>query len=237
MPTRYLPKGFHTANIPLSDYEVPVREIPRIRPFITIAQQAGAESRSLPRRLAEVLSAQDPSAPAWSNWDRELVERISADGHVPAELVDSLETSGHSWFDALLTGISGRTDEMVVFHHIKETVRELARGGHAILVGHGSIYTTRDLPGGLHVRLIAPLDVRVTNVARELDLPIAEARQHVLRLDRQRRTFFARFWPDRPLEPEMFAATLNIGELDETSIIQAIGAMLPQTCKSLANRQ
>jgi hypothetical protein len=198
---------------------------PSVRPFITIAQQAGAESFSLPERLAELLNAGDPGA-RWLRWDQELIQRVSADSKIPADLIQSLETSGHSWIDDLLAGVFKRPDDLAVFRRLKASVRDLARGGHAILIGHGSVYMTRDLPGALHIRLIAPLDFRIKNVAARFKLSAAAGARHMRRLDRQRRAFFRRFWPDLPLTAERFAAVFNSAQLNQEQLAQAIVAML-----------
>ncbi len=213
--------------MPMSGGQPTPRKPPLANPFITISQQAGAECFSLPQRVAQTLTAIDPTGGAWSHWDQELVEKVSQSQHIPAQLITSLELSGHSWIDDMLTGISGRTDEMVIFHAIKQVVRELAQGGRVVLVGHGSVYLTRDLPGGLHVRLIAPMAIRTRNVAARFQIPPEKAVRRMRRLDRQREAFFNRFWPGLPLSAEMFAATLNIEKLDEDRLTQAIVAMLP----------
>lgn len=227
MPNRYLPKGVRTANMPMSGGQPAPSRKSLTQSFITISQQTGAECFSLPERVAQILTALDPTGPAWSHWDQELVEKISQSQHIPAQLINSLELSGHSWIDDMLTGISGRTDEMVIFHAIKQGVRELARGGRVVLVGHGSVYLTRDLPGGLHVRLIAPMAIRTRNVAARFQIPPEKAMRRMRRLDRQRQAFFNRFWPDTPLSAELFAATLNTKELDEDQLTRAIVALLP----------
>ena len=225
MRKRYFPASVRTANLPMAG-RPPAAPVSRsLRRFITIAQQVGAECPSLPGKLAQTLSAIDPLGPAWSHWDQELVEKVSASRHVPTELITSLETSGHSWLDDLLTGLSGRTDEVVIFHAVRDTIRDLASTGRVILVGHGSVYITRDLPGGTHVRLIAPYELRVKNVAERFALSNREAERYMRRLDRQRAVFFHRFWPDRPLVAELFTAELNVAELDEQQLIGAIVAM------------
>ena len=227
MPRTYLPRGVRTAEMAMDDLGRAAPAQPQLRPFITIAQQVGAECPSLPPRLAEALNATASRAPAWSHWDQELVERVSHVRGIPPGLVAALENSGHSWLDDLLTGLAGRTDEVVIFHGIRDAVRDLARGGRVILVGHGSVYMTRDLPGGLHVRLIAPLEHRVANTATRAGLSPHDARRHMRNLDRQRAAFFSRFWPDRPLVAEMFAAVLNVADLDAEQLARAIVAMLP----------
>lgn len=235
MPAHYVPKEIHTANMPVAQPRA-AAAVPKIRPFITIAQQIGAEIPALPQRLAEILTARSTSAPAWSHWDRELIAKVSQDSRIPAELIESVETSGHSWLDDLLNGITGRVDTMAVFHRIREAVQAVAQSGHAILIGHGSSYFTRDLPGGLHVRLIAPMPVRVSHVAERFSLAPGRAARHIRRIDRQRQGFFSEFGVRNTLAADTFSAVLNTGELDENRIIHAIVAMLPQPCGALSDR-
>jgi hypothetical protein len=226
MPARYIPKEIHTANMPHSAPNFAARqEAPR--PFITIAQQIGAEQPRLAAHLAEALTAHDPGH-AWSQWDRELIEKVSQASRIPAGLIDSLETSGHSWLDDLLNGIAGRVDDVAIFHRVRDAIRDLAVGGHAILIGHGSTFITHDLPGGLHVRLIATMRLRISNLAAQLNVSAEEARRHIRRIERQRQNFFARFGLGQPLAPEMFSAVLNGASLDEPRLTRAILAMLPQ---------
>lgn len=220
----YIPSTIHTANMPFSGTVVgaPARPV-----FITIAQQAGGESTDLPRLLAEKLNAASSHSAHWLTWDEELIDKVSADSHIPADLIQSLETSGHSWLDDLLTGISGRPDEQLVFDRVRDAIRDLAAAGHAILIGHGSIFLTRDMPGGVNVRLIAPYELRVENIAKRFGLTPARAVKHMNQLDRQRSKFFHRFFPDLSLSPEMFDAEFNTARLKPAQIISAILGMLP----------
>lgn len=229
MATHYIPKTIHTANMPMLEPATPARRPAGEVTFVTIAQQVGAESADLPRRLAERLTRRDGGGDGgtWLSWDEELIDKVSADSHIPADVIQSLETSGHSWLDDLLGGIAGRTDAVAVFHRIRDTLRKLAETGRAILVGHGSNYLTRDVPGGLHIRLYAPQEVRVEHVARRFDLTQARALKHMRQLDRERAAFFGRFFPGQPLEPELFSAELNTAVLNERQVVEAVLAMMP----------
>jgi cytidylate kinase len=196
-------------------------------PFVTVAQQAGAECSLLPQALAKALSQRDPGGPKWSVWDRNLIEKVSLDHHIPADLIGSIETSGYSWIGDLLAGVTQQPDDIAIFRRVKQAVINLARGGRVILVGHGSVYMTRDLASGVHVRLIAPMKVRVNNVAIRFGLSRVVAARRIRRLDRQRQTFFRRFWPDLPLTDEMFTAVFNSARLDSENLVQAILQMIP----------
>ena len=195
--------------------------------FITIAQQPGAEAAELPRRIADALNAQQPGEIPWLTWDEELIDKVSADSHLPSDVIQSFETSGHSWLDDLLAGILGRTDEAPVFAHVRDTVRTLAQAGRAIIAGQSAVHLTGDLPGGLHIRLVAPQTKRIENISRRFDLTRARARKHIAELDRRRTAVLQRFFPDQPPAAERVAAELNTARLNERQLVAAILAMLP----------
>jgi hypothetical protein len=217
MPNRQRPPRFLAAQMMAIESSVS---------FITIAQQAGAECPSLPQALASALNEGQPRSKAWTVWDRELIEKVSQDNRIPADLVTSVETSGHSWIDDLLAGVFRRPDDVAVFHRVKEAVLNLARGGRVILVGHGTVYMTRGLEGGVQIRLIAPRKVRVSNIAARFNLSRDDADRHIRRLDRQRRIFFRRFWPDWPLSDDMFTAVFNTARLNCDRLTRPILQML-----------
>ena len=58
MPRKFLPRGIQAAQLSVSHRDpLPPRILSG--PFITIAQQVGAEAFSLPQRLADLLNARD----------------------------------------------------------------------------------------------------------------------------------------------------------------------------------
>jgi cytidylate kinase len=197
-------------------------------PFITISRQAGAGGRTIGRLLAARLNTSAAEGTAdhpWQCLDRELVERIAADHHLSTDLIRSLEHSSHTWITEFFSGLSredNNPSELSVFHRVVETVRALARAGHVILIGQGSVFITRDMPRGLHVRIVAPLEWRVRNFARLENLSETEARKRVLVLDGQRQAFVNRFWPGTTLNVEQFHATLNAGLLSDQQIAAAL---------------
>jgi cytidylate kinase len=223
----YRPKGLHTANMPsaIPDF----RGTQLALPFITIAQQIGAEVPELPRRLAEVLSTRRGGRVSkWSTWDQELIEKVSADANIPAEAIADLEVTGHSWVDDMLQGLSSGTDEFKIFRSVRATVRALASSGNAILIGHGSTYMTAGLPAGLRIRLIAPAKYRLEQIAIRQNLTPRNAAKYIRRMERGRQAFISRFWPTkRAFSAETFAAILNVAELKPDQLVRAIAAMVP----------
>jgi len=200
-----------------------------IWPFVTFSREAGSSAKNIGMLLAKRLNETESNEHPWQCLNRELIERIALDHHMSAELIESLEKSSHTWISEFLSGLS-RTDktvsDMTIFKRTVETVRALARAGHVILVGLGSSFMARDLPGGFHIRLVGPLEVRVANLAKHENIPINEARKRVKLLDQDRLAFFQRFWPGQQLTPDLFHATFNVGYLKDEQIVAAIETLI-----------
>jgi cytidylate kinase len=181
------------------------------RPFVTISRQTGAGAHSLAEHLAERLNAAGPE-PRWQCFDRELIEKVARDHGLDADLVASLPDRPHSLLADLASGLrfdkSRPTDEYV-YGKVVMTIRAVAKLGHAVIVGRGGVYCTQDLPGGVHVQLIAPLPHRVANYAAYHNLSERDAEAQVKRFDEQKREFYRRFWPGTLDAPDRFAMILN----------------------------
>ncbi len=191
--------------------------------FITIARQVGAGGWSLPQHLSEALNARPlPYQSGWSAWDRELIEKVATDYHLPLQSVEKLEQSGYSWFDNFLSSLGEGPEEFVVLHRIEEAVRGLASHGRAILAGHGSVFMTRGKPGGIHIRLVAPLPQRIEDMAHRMHLSLPEAATQLKQAQRSWTAYLRRYWPTQSLAPETFAATLNTALLDEDQLVKCI---------------
>jgi hypothetical protein len=201
------------------------KEARAILPFVTISRQAGSGGIRFGRMLAERLNRTGPpDQRPWNSLDRELVERIAQDHHLSTELIDSLEKSSYTWIDEFIGGFSHSDhspSDLAVFRRVMQTMRALAHGGHVILVGLSGEQMTRGIPGGLHVRIIAPFEWRVMNLARNDGLSEQDARQRVKLLDKDRNAFAAKFWPhiDRT---EFFHVTLNAGLLTEEQMADCV---------------
>jgi cytidylate kinase len=202
-------------------------------PFVTVSRQAGAGGRSLAVQLAQRLNEIDPGPLPWTVWDNELVERVAADYHLPKVRVAALEDERPSWLEETLANLAigsttGHPDELAVYHRVGATIRALAELGRVIIVGRGGAYVTRDMPQGLHVRLVAPLEFRVAATAELLGVSKEKAADWVRETDASREAFYRRHWPNRPVVPENFSMILNSAMLSIPQQVGAILAALPE---------
>jgi len=198
--------------------------------FVTINRQAWAGGWSLAQRLVDELNncERDARQP-WTCWDRELVEKVAADHHISHQLIESLEDSGRSWLEEFLASLSSdkhQAEELKVYRRVAATIRALAEVGRVVIVGRGGSYITRGIPGGTHVRLVAPADHRIRSMARKLGIPPDEAAVRVRQIDQNRLAFYRRYWPNESLSPESFTVTLNAAEIDEQTMVDCLARLI-----------
>ena len=196
---------------------------PRL-PFLTISRQAGAGGHTIGQRLVEKLNEVDPAEQPWALWDKDLVEKVLSESHLEREMVESLGESHQSWMQEFLSGLSavGDTSEAKVYQRVATTIRALAAMGRVAIVGRGGVYVTRHMPGGIHLRLVAPFENRVCFMARQFQLSHDDAVVRVHELDRQRNAFYHRYWPSEVLSAESFTLTINTAVADEEWAVQSV---------------
>jgi len=212
----------------------------KTQPFVTISREAGAGgstfARSLVAKLNDIessrLALEEPSAMSvqlWQSFDRELIERIADDAQVAADLIARLETGSHTWLDDFMSGASlqdREPSEAALLRRVIGTVRALAEAGRVVLVGLGGVAITRAMPGALHVRIVAPLQYRITHMAALHGETIKQATERVRLLDANRAAFFRKYFPETLLTPEFFHLTLNSGLLSETEMVETVLPLL-----------
>jgi cytidylate kinase len=197
--------------------------------FVTISRQAGSGGKTLAKELAVALTALDQPGGAWSAWDHELVEKVAVDHQIPESLVDALEDGAHPWFGDFIKSLSSAAqhDEAVIYRRFALAARTLASAGRAVIVGRGGVFVTAGIEGGVHVRLVAPLDHRVRRMANRLQSTTEKAAERVREIDGNREHFFKRHWPDVRVVPETFTITLNTSQLSDG---QMVACLVPLLC-------
>jgi hypothetical protein len=206
--------------------EHPNRDIAeRHRVFVTVSREPGAGALSFSHRLAESLA--NHGEPGWTAWDQELVEKVSSEFKISRQIVALLSERRHNWLEELFQGMSQdemarHSDELWVYKRMALTIRLLANAGRAIIVGRGGLFVTAGMPGGIHLRLVAPLAQRIEHYAEVYHLTPRDAEKKVAELSQARAEFLNRYWPGRPMVPEMFTLTLNSARMSLDEMVNAV---------------
>lgn len=175
----------HTSRSPSSGLHA------EIHPFITISRETGAGATSLGQELIPLLNRELASAEAsWVFLDRDLLTRALTQHQLPSQLADYLPEDRVSEIRASIGELVGLHPSLWQLEQkVAEAILQLAHVGHVVFAGRAAHLITRNLPGGLHIRLVASRDVRATRMAAQLDCSPEDAAAHIDQQDEARQRF------------------------------------------------
>lgn len=155
----------------------------RQRPVICTSRECGALGGRIGRLVAERLG--------FGFYAQELVDQIAKQAHVRRKVVESLDERRRRgvarWLDELVQ--IGRFTPSDYMNNLTELVLTLGRHGKSVIVGRGA-FLLLDQHETLRVRFQAPLEWRIDQVAKKWDIPRADARATVIRVDAERVEFY-----------------------------------------------
>ena len=193
-------------------------EKPPLLRVITVSRETGSGGRTLSMRLAKRLG--------FELIDRQIVDRLSHDTGARERLIASLDERTRSgvalWVEGLLTG--RYIDHSEYANALCRSITTLAEHGDSVIIGRGANVVLGPR-GGLHVRVIAPPEVRVQNLMRHMGMSPREAREHIDLSDEERRRFYAEILNADIDNPNDYHFVINTGrvsmELAEEMIVLA----------------
>ena len=179
------------------------KEVRSAGPFAVISRQYGCYGFSLGLLLMEVLNDEADAAHTWKIYHKEILSRLASETQLAAELLErERRTKPRLFLDFFRAMKKDRVPSgYEIRNRMTALIRRLAIDGYAIVIGQGGAGATHDLPNGIAVRLEAPVDWRVKEVAFREGLTETEARLRVRAQERERvyleRVYTMRF-PRKP---------------------------------------
>jgi len=94
---------------------------------------------------------------------------------------------------------------------MEQTLRAAYQVGNVVIVGRGGQAVLRDMPGVLHVRVEAPLAVRIPRVAETNRVSSSEAERLIGEHDKASAGYVKRFYKIDWSDPLLYHLTINVG--------------------------
>ena len=151
-------------------------------PVITISSEPGSGGRIIAQGLAKRLSI--------DLFDRDIVKEIAESAHISGAVIETMEKDRLSGIkDFIASLVNDRyLWPGVYLDHLMKVVAAIASHGNAIIVGRGANFLIPP-QDRLSIRVIAPLEVRVKNVAKEFGVTREEAKRRVINRENRRSAF------------------------------------------------
>jgi cytidylate kinase len=206
---------------------------------VTISREYGSGGGEIATRLAQALD--------WRLVDHEVVTQIAQRLGVEVEDAAAHDEQAESWvvqflstmqtvgpMVALPSNLSFPPDDAAYTRALRDVVHGAVLAGQTVIVGRGSQIILAKRRDTLHVRVVAPLDMRVSYVAQREDLTPAAAQQRIQQKDLQRRRYLWTTYRHAPDEAGLYDITLNTAVLDLDSCVNLIKLALESKATRLA---
>src|SRR5215475_12339023 len=158
---------------------------------VTLSRQAGCGAAAVALNLAKHLQARTPDhEPPWTVFDRNLVERVLEEHHLPQRLAKFMPESWTSEIADTLDELFGlHPPSWILVRQTAETILRLAMLGNVIIIGRGANIVTARLAAAFHVRLVAPLERRIIHMQESHDLDRRAALDFIRNEDKGRKRY------------------------------------------------
>ncbi len=173
---------------------------------ITISRQMG----SLGRKVGEETARRLGCRMVW----REVINEAALRTGVPEMALATIDELG-------LLGLKpSAANQEAYLRAVRQVIHELVQVENVVIVGRAGQMILREEKGVLHVRVVAPLAVRIERTASDMKLEPAAAKKLVEQSDRARAQYLKRYYHANIDDPGLYDLVINTGRL---TVEQAAG--------------
>lgn len=175
---------------------------------ITVSRQLASLGCDIVNAVAEQLGYRV----AW----RGLINQAARRARTPEMALEMLDELG-------LLGLKpSLSAEKAYLDAVRELIEELARADNVLIVGRGGQAILHGWPNTLHIRIIAPPDVRVGRLMGRHAITAEAALAQIRASDRRRKRFIERAYRVDWGDPELYDLVINTGALDVAKSVSLI---------------
>ncbi len=200
-------------------------------PVITISRTLGCDGSEIAQLLSETINKEYSVKKDQKKWfciNKEILGKAARELDSKPSKVERLlngEELGY-WGDIVGSFLDKNylSDE-----NIKNTVTRVIKGyaeeGHVVIVGRAGFIIAKHIPQSFHVKLTAPFEWRVDNVAERFNMNHNEAQKIVKSID-EKRKMFLHYFKFNPEDESNFDLIVNRKVIPKQAVVNAIISIL-----------
>ncbi len=186
---------------------------------VTISRQFGAGGLTLGQMIA--------ARTAFPLFDTEILQMVAEKARVSTDWVHSIEKEAGGRFQKLVSGLVSRSlvdrilddqrgyiDEEIYVDLLRIIIRKIAEGDDAIIIGRGSQYILRDVPGVLSILLVADIGDRIRFISEKYKLSERQAKTVVVNEDKRRVNLYKKFGKEDFDHAGLYQLVINASRLN-----------------------
>jgi cytidylate kinase len=200
----------------------------RTRPYITISRQVGAYGTTVASALKkEFTECERRLEVHWQVYDKDLIEQIVQEHDLRSDFVDYFDEEVPSFVEDMVCHMLDiHPEKWVLVNKMKKTIQRLAGEGYAIFIGRGAHLVTRDIPGGIRIRLIDAFDRRVAHVQEYFQLTKNEARHFVIVEEKKREAYIREYFECDINDPSCHDMVINCEHVTVPEIVKLVKELI-----------
>ncbi len=184
-------------------------------PVITVSKEPGAGGNILAQKIAERLDL--------DIFNRDIIKGIAENAKISASVIETLEEKRLSGIEDFISSLVNKhyLYPGLYLEYLMKVVCTIAEHGRAVIVGRGANFI---LPPEkrFSVRMVAPVDVRIQNIARGFDVSTEEAKRRVIRRESRRSAFIRQSFNADISNPINYDLTINTGKMSIEAAVEAV---------------
>lgn len=179
---------------------------------ITCSRQLGARGGEIISVLARELGMEIV--------DKESIEQALTRHGIPEDSVDRYDEKKPGFWSLI------SADRERYYHYLKTSILEAAANNNRIVVGRGAPVLLAGIPGVLHIRVVAPMEIRLGRVMKAASCDEHHARKLIRESDQNRAGFYRFFFDADWDSPELYDLVINTAALTPTHTLGIVRTLL-----------
>ena len=206
---------------------------------ITISREYGSGGGEIGRQLAQRLG--------WKLVDHEVAEQVARALNVSEAEADAHDERADSLIMRMLTNLSENLapvsfpvqniPDLISPEEYDEARRKVVEAavasGNAIIIGRGAQVLLAGRRDVLHVRIIAPLEQRISYVMRREGLDHTKAQNRILTKDRDRARFLSSTHQRNPTDEHLYDIIVNTAVIELGDVVELLTLALEKKARKL----
>lgn len=190
-------------------------------PCLTVSRQCGIDTSKLCESLVKEFSNYYQTN--WAYFDKQLINKVISDHKLPERMQKFLSEEKVSTFSQMLNELLGIHPPILqLVKNMIRTVLNLGELGNVILVGRGSNIITSHLKNSFHLRLVASVEYRVSNLTKLMRIKHDEAKKIISKEEKNRKEFISKNFHQDLENPLLYNLTINMEKFTFNELIEQI---------------
>ena len=194
-------------------------------PFVTISREVGVNGLLFGEMLIKNLTEKDREAKShWTLFERNLMEKVAEEHNLPADIAKNMPERNINELQDILEKFFGlRPRSQSLIYKTSSTILHLAHLGNVVLVGRGGNIITKDIKGGIHIRLVASKEYRLKNIQDYYKLSKIKAQYFMEDEDKVRKDYIKKTFRKNVENPKLYSIVFNMDYISYDDAVNIIG--------------